>query len=192
MAAKILFFLIFILMPVFAYSQFERGMGLISGSGHLGFKQITTGGNGFSDNVFTFDINSRAGVFFRRGFAVGVLINTAYYTNYASADSRLFGNQLMIGPFIRYYFRNQIFMSFEGALGTGKDVFETGQLQGFERRKNLFYGSAGLGYAILVNRNVAFEPLLHFDGIQNINTQNVQDHFNQLRIRISLGITIFL
>jgi hypothetical protein len=192
MNKKYYFILTFLILPLAANAQFERGRGLLSASGNISFNQFNTGANGISDNILTFNLDGRAGIFFRRGFLVGLFLNSAYYTNYIGSDTRIYGYSVIGGPLVRYYFRNGLFMSFEGGIGTGREHFQLNQFQNNqERRSDLFYGTAGLGYALMIGNNVAFEPMLQFDGLQNINPEDMQDVVNRFRIRLSIGITVF-
>lgn len=185
--------LIFIFLPFLAEAQFDRGRFLLGGSGSLSYNHINTGLNGSTSNLMTYNLETRAGLFFRRGLAGGIFFHGEYFRNYFASDTHISGYQTLVGPFIRYYFRNHIFIAADAAIGNGRETIRSVQLnQNVERRKDLFYGSLGLGYAIMVGQNVAFEPLFHVDGTNDINRNDANDVVRRTRIRISIGITVFL
>jgi hypothetical protein len=118
------------------------------------------------DKTTVVSIDPNLGYFFADDLALGLKVN--YYKSNVG-DSK---SQTGLGPFIRYYIADPIFIQVRLGLGLNKG---SGTLIG-----------ADVGYSLFLNNNVAIEPAVFYD-IQHI--PGVAS--NYMEFGVSLGIQAF-
>jgi hypothetical protein len=171
---KTIFTLFVVLTSWSAFAQFEQGTLLVGGNFGLEF---TTSKSKFSNQTNTiskttrFGLEPRVGYFVIDHLAVGAGVGLSLYSEKIDdSDNKYSQTEIMLSPFVRYYFDPGFFV--EGKVGLGvansknefggdvdKDKYALGQL------------ALGAGYAIFLNDNVALEPMIGFQSMsQKVKT----------------------
>ena len=123
------------------------------------------------ESITHFNISPDLGYFFADDLAIG--LDVAYSnTDFGSTSTSLFS----VGPFIRYYLVDPIFLEVDANFGLGDLEFTE-------------YGVA-VGYSWFVNNSVAIEPKL-FYRIHNVNDNNNID-FDSNTFGLAISIQAFL
>lgn len=160
-------------LAYFGYGQTEYRPGLSKGSlltgGGLAFSfgnAESTYSDDFGSDSYESDYSSTSltpnvGFFAANGFALGLILNLTSTSFKEEDDSKETTTQHTIGPVIRYYFTNGLFL--HGEIGLGNHV-EKYSYEGDteEDKADLFIWKVGAGYAIFLNDHVAIEPSIQY------------------------------
>ena len=116
--------------------------------------------NSTSTNAFAANLNPNYGYFFANNLAIGGVLSLAYSKQEAGPSSQ----NAILSPFVRYYIGPpRTFMIFGYAsAGGGINVNQT-------KNVGLFDYKVGAGADYFVNKHVAFEALLTYDGNKKLN-----------------------
>lgn len=143
-------------------AQLEKGNWLVGGN--LSYSSVKStfdqGGSTFKNKATTYSLQPKVGYFPIDKLVAGLGVDFANRhsetgTNpLIETDSRDFS----ISPFARYYLFGKIFLQAE--YGIGSSVSSISPSNTPEKKYNLSKWSAGLGYAVFLNKNVAAEMLL--------------------------------
>ena len=128
------------------------------------------------------NFSPKFGVFVADNLAIGAQVGLESY----SVDGNLSHSTVSAGPFIRYYFPVKIFA--EGFLGYAGQKFGDGS--GASKYNGLGY-SAGLGYALFLNKNVALEPMVKFVGYSTKNAKDSRYKNSDAALLIGIGFQIY-
>jgi hypothetical protein len=149
---KKLFLLLSLVISFNAFSQIEKpitkGNIILSGGGSFQYYKPTTLSG---PSLFNVSINPGFGYFVIDNLAVGMNATISYYKQY-NIKSTILG----VGPYVKYYFNNGLFLKAETS---------------FSRLHNVNWGSSkekdyslipGLGYAFFINQKISLEPCLSY------------------------------
>lgn len=169
---KKLLLTISLFVSIGALAQTEKGTWLISGSTDLSY--TSTSFDGFSDNVNSFDLTTRAGSFVADNLVLGLdlSISTA-----KQGDNK--STLTSIGPFFRYYVEGGFFVGAAYSAATSKfksgtfDDSESGGLLAFEA-----------GYPIWLLDNIALEPSLNY----GVGSGDLFDGTSAFGLNIGFGL----
>ncbi len=145
----------------------------------------------YTSNVLNF--NPQVGFFATQGFALGVSLDletAASKSTKANYKDEYSSNKYLIGPFIRYYTKSNIF--FFGSSEFGKMVFKNTSSSGSSKTETtITQFKIGAGYAIFLNDHVTFEPTLSYQSLAlKSGTITFTDRTNQFVL--GAGFSIFL
>jgi hypothetical protein len=176
---------------------FVKGALLAGGSFSVYFERESDYGTGpgLADIYFTnkksIETSFIVGYFILRHFSLGIkneLIFYHYKLNSELNPSILLDRKnrdLIIGPFLRYYLNPGLF--FEGYGGMG---FEKVTSNNSLTRTKIYAFSTSIGYSILLNKNVALEPMVNY----NFTRQKPGGFYEKIsysKISLSLGLQIY-
>ena len=188
----IAFVLCVIIIP--ASAQFEEGKFLVGGAFGLDFKKLVDKGNGQTTEIYrsrslTFDPDF--GYFVANRFAIGgglSISNTRLeYRNSGDVSTR---EDLTFSPLLRYYLPNKIFFQLRIPLGGAVTTVETDG--GTNRRTSAVTGLAlAGGYAIMLNSNVALEPMLQYSSVAYRDRDN-SDRNVENSLSLRMGFQVYL
>ena len=121
--------------------------------------------NSTSSSAFSANLNPNYGYFFANNLAIGGVLSLAYSKQQGGPSSQT----AILSPFIRYYIGPpKTFMMFGYAsAGSGINVNNT-------KNVGLFAYKVGAGADYFVNKHVAFEALLTYNGSKKLNTEGAQ------------------
>jgi outer membrane protein len=192
---------IFTLLVVFgsfgAFAQFEQGTMLVGGDFGLEFTTQKAKGNGQTSTLgksSEFSFNPDFGYFVIDNLAVGANLGLSL-TSYKSDGSayKYTTNSLTVGPFVRYYFPVKIFLQGNLGIGTMKSKDDNnGDID--ENKYSVFGTSLGAGYALMLNDNVAIEPLIGYQSIsqKDKSTGAPDGKYVDSGIFVRVGFQIYL
>ena len=123
------------------------------------------------ESITRFNISPDLGYFFADDLAIG--LDVAYSnTDFGSTSTSLFS----VGPFIRYYLVDPIFLEVDANFGLGDLEFTE-------------YGVA-VGYSWFINSSVSIEPKLYYR-IHNVDDNNTID-FDSNTFGLAISVQAFL
>jgi outer membrane protein len=146
--------------------------------------------NQFKSDVFNIQISPKVAFFVVDRLAIGLetsySFNRQKFTLSNNETSNTSLNSILIGPYIKYYFKNGIFTQTSLGFGTSKNKQED-----FESKSNTLNSQIGIGYAIFLNNHISFEPVINYrySEFKN-NNSNIKTFNNELML--GAGLTIFL
>lgn len=123
------------------------------------------------ESLTRFNISPDVGYFFDDDFAIGLDVDYSH-ADFGSSSSSLFS----VGPFIRHYFFDPIFLEVDANFGLGDLEFTE-------------YGLA-IGYSWFVNNSVSIEPKLYYR-VHNVTDENTID-FDSNTFGLAFSIQAFL
>ena len=174
-----------------SYGQFTQGTIMVGGSFGADFdteKTKTGNTTTVTGHTTSIDIAPSAGYFVIDNVAVGAAIDM-YASKYKSKDglSTNSSNSVSFAPFARYYYQ-KFYGQGSFQLGTEKTkyVFDGNTTN---TTSNISGWSLAVGYAYLLNQNVALEPQIGFQS-NGYKTGNDKDITSGLFLRI--GFQIYL
>jgi hypothetical protein len=139
----------------------EGGASIQSNNVQPSFESTTSTG------LFTISFTPGCSYFIHDNFALGLNTNVSYYKGSEKYYS------VGVGPTIRYYFKNGLFIKAESMIAF------MGRINSYNRAKATNISLIpGIGYALFLNQKVALEPcfsymyILQHDTYQNINISN--------------------
>lgn len=191
---KLLFALVFGAIAVPASAQFEQGRMLIGGAFGLDFKKRSDKDDGRTTELYrgrTVTFDPDFGYFVANRFAIGAGLSiTNTREEYNSNDVIYNRESFTFSPLFRYYLPNKIFFQLRVPLGSATTTINDDS--DISTRK---YGVAGVspavGYAIMLNSNVALEPMLQFSSIAYRNKDNA-DREVENTLALRMGIQVYL
>jgi hypothetical protein len=172
-----------------AFSQIEKpitkGNIILTGGASIQSNNIQTSYDPTSPltGFFVFSLTPGFSYFVKDDLAIGLNTNISFYkqgsTKYYS---------LGVGPNIRYYFKNGIFIKADAMIATmGRITTDFGS--NYTSRATNFSFVPGLGYSFFLNQKVALDPCLSYMFIlQRDNSQN----FGVGNVLFELKFSIFL
>lgn len=165
--------LLFLLMTQVVSAQVTKGNFLVGGSVSFHSTKYSEGDGSVGKFIFMPD----AGYFFAERFAAGL---RASYTNISNEGDHY--NDLLIGPFARYYFlpaaqKTNIFL--EGNFLFGSEKFE-----GFDSESKTQFGLAA-GPAFFLNPHVAVEATLNW---QTLKYKDDEGRYNTFGVSVGFQI----
>ncbi len=143
------------------FEQTDKGSHLAGGTISLSNQFSNSAG----PNAFSANLNPNYGYFFANNLAIGGVLSLSYSKQQGGPSSQT----AILSPFVRYYIGPpRTFMMFGYAsAGSGINVNNTKNI-------GLFDYKVGLGADYFVNKHVAFEALLTYDGNKKLNTEGAQ------------------
>jgi outer membrane protein len=194
---KTIFTLLVTLASFGAFAQFEQGTMLVGGEFGVGFSTSKTKFDGRTDTngkSTDFTLNPNFGYFIIDNLAVGaelgVMLNSYKPEN---TDGKSTETALTFGPFVRYYFPVKIFLQGSAGIGTSKTKDDyNGDVD--EDKFSIFGSSLGAGYAIMLNDNVALEPMVGYESIAYKNKTSGEPAYKNVNsgLFLRLGFQIYL
>jgi hypothetical protein len=129
--------------------------------------------------AFTISLSPGFDYFIKDNLAIGLNSNISYYHVGTSANY-----SLGIGPTIRYYFKNGLFVKAETMISYMRDL---STVFGSNRplKQTNYSLVPGIGYAFFLNQKVALEPCLSYM-IQHTIDQNLNTHNFLLELKFSI------
>jgi outer membrane protein len=150
---KKLIFLLFLAFSLNTFAQIEKpitkGNKILSGGGTI--QSSTSGSGSFKQSVFSLSLNPGIGFFVINNLAIGLNTNIGY-TNSSGSGYYSLG----IGPYVRYYFNNGLFL---------KGDFSYNYLHSLNSSpvKQKYHSfTPGIGYAFFLNQKVSLEPSISY------------------------------
>lgn len=191
---KLLLAIVIGVIAIPASAQFEQGRFLVGGAFGLDFKKLVDKGNGQTTDIYrsrTLTFDPDFGYFVANRFAVGgglSMSNTRM--EYRDADYVSTREDLTFSPLLRYYLPNKIFFQLRIPLGGAATTVEADG--GTSRRT---FGVTGLalaaGYAIMLNSNIALEPMLQYSSVAYRDKDN-SDRNVENTLSLRMGFQIYL
>jgi len=131
-----------------------------------------------STNAFTANLNPNYGYFFANNLAIGGVLSLSYSKQEGAPSSQ----NAILSPFVRYYIGPpKTFMIFGYAsAGGGININNS-------KNVGLFDYRVGPGADYFVNKHVAFEALLTYNGSKMLNTSGAQ-YTNTVALLIGLQV----
>lgn len=154
------------------FGQLEKGKIFIQGSSSIGFSSekytyISGGTSTESSKSISFGFSPKVGYFIIDNLPIGLLIDVYTYKNKATdSDNENTSNELLIGPFARYYFLAQddlkpmaeVYASFGGS----KDKYDYSSYTN-EYKYGIFKFGIGAGASYFVTDHVAIDMLIGYN-----------------------------
>ena len=148
------------------------------------------------DKASTFEINfaPRAAYFIADNISVG--LEFFIQSNKETQEDEIFGDienktsGIFIGPFGRYYFKNNLFA--EALVGFGSQNIKSsgGIIGGTDENKSTSFGfRIGAGYTFFLGEHVAIEPTINYSR-ESFKPENAPSDFKDTLSSIFLGIGI--
>lgn len=181
---KGLIFSIFLILSVSCFAQIQKpltkGNSILSGGGTIQYQKDKYSNNTGSSktSLFFITINPGFGYFIINDLATGVNV---YFSYNGAGDNKFYS--LGIGPFVRYYFDNGIFVKAD----LGYSILHNISLG--TANQNFFMITPGVGYAFFLNSKVSLDPCLCYE-FDNINLNSTNNHKINA-VRLELKLTIF-
>jgi hypothetical protein len=165
------------------FSQIEKpitkGNVLISGGGTIQYQkdEFTTGPDQSSTSHFFITFNPGVAFFIANHLAIGLYIPVFYN---GTSNNKYYS--LGIGPIIRFYFNNGIFLKGEASYSYIHNLSSS------QTNEKFLSVTPGAGYAFFLNQKVSLEPCIcyEFDDIDYNSTSNHK--INALRLELKLSI----
>ena len=177
---KKLFVLILLFTSLCSFSQIEKpvtkGNFIISGGGTI--ESIHSKSEATEYSSFGIYFNPGSGYFVKDNLALG-LTSIISYIKISDYKSYILG----IGPFIKYYFSNGVFLNFDTFFDYTHGIGNTSQ-----KITGISF-APGVGYAFFLNSKVSLEPSVNYKYIHsntNDNIANDNDFFIALKLNIFL------
>lgn len=154
----------------------------LEGGGSIQYSKINSdfGISSSKTNIFTISLDPGFAYFIIDNMAVGL---NATFSYYAQKNNSYY--TLGIGPMIKYYFKNGIFVkavtSYSFLHGMGSN----------DQANNYFSLKPGAGYAFFLNQKVSLEPCLiyEFDNIKlNSGSGTMVNKVNNIMVELKLNI----
>ena len=162
---KRLIFLLPLMFTLSAFSQTEKpitkGNIILSGGGTVQFYNYKSEGE--SDiNIFDLSINPGFGYFIIDNLAIGLSAKIGYskYDAYKTYN-------LGVGPFVKYYFNNGLFV---------KTEFSYNYIHGIGSNTTNNKDNSvipGVGYAFFINQKVSIEPCLSYQYVHDNSNETI-------------------
>jgi outer membrane protein len=192
---------IFTLLVVFAsfgaFAQFEQGTMLVGGDFGVEFTTSKTKFDGQTETngkYTEFSLSPNFGYFVIDNLAVGANLGLSMSSYKPEGfDGKSTGTSLTFGPFVRYYFPMKIFLQGSVGIGTMKSKDDFGG-DVDEEKFSLFGTQLGAGYAIMLNDNVALEPMVGFQSLAQKNKTTGEPEYKNVDsgLFLRLGFQIYL
>jgi hypothetical protein len=132
------------------------------------------------------------GAFFADHWAIGISVPFQYYQNegYYMQPDRIIG--IGFGPFLKCYLNFGLFFEMQTSLSLVNYKYESHNYAFNSRDETgkTITLSPGIGYAIFLNQNIAFETSLHYQYNKSYFGSSEQDPINN--VVLQLGFQIFL
>lgn len=150
-----------------SFAQFEQGRMLVGGT--VGFSSTTSksesGSNSITwGNTTEISLAPQFGYFVIDNLAIGAGLDvslSSFKPDDDDNDSEYSATGVQFQPFVRYYLPAKVF--FQGNFGLGSAKYEETYLGDTDEEKyGLSSWSLAAGYAIMLNDNVAIEPMLGY------------------------------
>ncbi len=170
----VLSFLLF-MSSVLVYGQLEKGNCFMYGSSSMGLStekdSYTSGSTTTESSKSTyFDFSPSAGYFVIDNLPVGLKIQFNHSkTKNSNSSDEYTGNQIMAGPFARYYFlaQEKLKPMAEAYVGFGSSKNTTKYSSGsYDYKSAIFSYSLGAGASYFLTEHVAFDALIAFDSMK--------------------------
>jgi len=152
---KKLTLLMLLVFSLNAFSQVEKpitkGNILLEGGGTIQYSNVTSD-LGSKTSIFDISLNPGFAYFIIDHLAIGLNTPISYYEQ-GNNDYYTLG----VGPIVRYYFNNGLFLKTEASYSF---------LHGLESNiqvNNYFSLKPGIGYAFFINQKVSLEPCLSYE-----------------------------
>lgn len=184
MKSRTLIFVL-ILSSVNTIAQIEKpitkGNTLLNGSMNLSYYGAEPGAGSINEGLYHFfnaSLNVESAFFVLNKFAIGPIVTLGF-----SNSTDTYEYAIGIGPKIRYYFNNGIFIKTDAICQLNTEVF----IHSHVEKEIYYYISPGIGYAIFLNPKVSFEPSIDLF-FQNIYNGPAITNY----VRFRAGLSIFL
>jgi len=159
---KALLTLVILFLTITAFAQFNQGRMMIGGAISIqSYKEKSKSGSTTTTwgNTTEFSVTPQFGYFVIDNLAVGAGLNNSFWVYKADgSDEKATSSSFQFQPFVRYYLPQKIFFQGAFGVGAGKDV----EYDDDETKYGLSSWTLAAGYAILLNNNVAIEPMLGY------------------------------
>jgi hypothetical protein len=167
-----------------AEAQFLN-QGAIVGSGSISFysgKNKQGGSSGFEETVTTVSLEPWAGYFVIDNLGVGLSVNLSSEKFEVEGSSAVKSSALTLGPVIRFYPTDGIFL--QGYFGFGNEKVDFGS---GENKESLTEWIAGAGYSFRISESVLLDPMLGYWSRNHSDSDATSTRFC-----ITIGFTIIL
>lgn len=171
-------------------AQFSKGTIMIGGSVSGSFntfkqKNGSTTNTLYTDNSLTF--SPRGGYFLMKNFVAGLEVDVTTETMaYKQSSDRYNYTNLGIGPFARYYFHN-VFA--HGEVQAGRSTYQDVGVHGPLETTHSSFWVLGIGYALLLNKHLALEPLVSYGSAMSKYSNT---SYNTPGINFQIGLQAYL
>jgi hypothetical protein len=185
---KNLILLLSLVFSLNAFSQVDKpitkGNIMLSGGGTISYSKIKSEYSSSSSNNSLFSISLTP------GFSYFIIDNLAIGLNVTMGYNGAKNNQfytLGVGPLVKYYFNNGLFLNAEIGYNYTRGINHTDGVIKF------FSLKPGVGYAFFLNQKVSLEPSISYE-FRNIKTDNIDiSMINKVNnIMLELKFNIFL
>lgn len=180
---KKLISLLLLAITINSFSQVKKpiteGNIILSGSGTIQSSHSeTTNGTSYSKtSVFSFSLSPGAGLFVIDNLAIGGNLTISYYKQGLNKYYTL-----GIGPWVRYYFNNGVFVK-----GETNFVLFNGMGSNSSRQRS-YSIAPGVGYAIFLNQKVSLEPCLSYIYSHTRYSSELNERLNNLQLEVRFSI----
>lgn len=167
---KIIIFVLFVGLSLEGFSQFIK-KGTIIGGGAFEFRTAKVKDSDSKGSSFS--LMPWAGYLIMDNLAVGGLMNFSSSSSESGAPSNLKSkdSDFTIGPVVRYYLDQGVFVHGQAGFGSSKSVFEVGNSKTTTKFGETKF-RLGVGYAIRITDTVLFEPVIGYYSETSKNKSN--------------------
>jgi outer membrane protein len=157
---KNLIIVLFVGLSLEGFSQFIK-QGTIIGGGAFEFRTAKVKDSDSKGSSFS--LMPWAGYLIMDNLAVGGLMNFTSSSSESGAPSNLKSkdSDFTIGPVVRYYLDQGVFVHTQAGFGSSKSVFEAGNTKTTTKFGETKF-KLGAGYAIRITDTVLFEPVIGY------------------------------
>jgi hypothetical protein len=207
---KLCFILVLVFYSIDSYSQIEkpikRGNIILGGGLSTGIYQANSNYNPingssqskYSTTTISFARSTSFGYFVCNGLVLGIsrsfsgsYKNDRYSLNnssYNNSESFSYGDGL--SPYIKYYFKNCIFLRFETGYSYVTGLNTTSDTK---YKSNQFYFTPSFGYAIFITHKISIEPGINYRfSIDTRNSPSTDYNALNQQLFFSVGFQYFL
>lgn len=190
---------LFLILPSLSSAQTTKGSFIAGGNVSLDFQNekfendISSGDIG---NTTIIEFNPTVGYFFIDRLAAGIsanISNTKFKSDEATFEDT--STSFLVGPFVKYYHKSNVFGVAQLGLGTDKFESESTGFETFEVERNVFDWRVGVGYAIFFNDYISLEPMFLYNrkrGKEENNFSSTETTRTINSFKFSVGFSIFL
>jgi len=157
---KNLFIVLFVGLSLEGFSQFIK-QGTIIGGGAFEFRTAKVKDSDSKGSSFS--LMPWAGYLVMDNLAIGGLMNFTSSSSETGAPSNLKtkDSDFTIGPVVRYYLDQGVFVHTQAGFGSSKSVFEVGNTKTTTKFGETKF-RIGAGYAVRITDTVLFEPIIGY------------------------------
>ncbi len=166
---------------------FSKGHMLIGGSFDFYSKRDVFALEGADQTNKGFEIDVYAGYFLINQLAVGLKTGWGYNKNTWINNTPAFEKTLIIESFLRYYLPFGLFG--EVSAGFGKSKLKHNSI--LYKNSNLFKWNIGIGYSLIITKNITIEPSLNYKFLKVDGLNRFQDIEKTKGLNLRIGIQIY-